>query len=285
MASAEFERYMNDRVEDLLDAYAAVRLNPAPTTVARIRARVMAEAAARADSEQLTLRPAVDVVSPPGTSRFGWLQAPWQRRVAAVGMAASLAVGTTAAVFAAPPGSPFYNARLVIESAMMPPVAQLDARLAAYEEQFDDRIAEAEAAIAHGDAESAAAALIAYQDELDSALAEVGDQDSRVARLQAVLDKHIAKLEALAARLPTQVARDNAVKHAIDASERAVAKLQQKQAHGNQNPGANGNGNPGGNGNGNQSQGGGNGNPNAGGNGNQGQGGGNGNQGQGGKSD
>ena len=263
---AEFERYANDRVEDLLEAYASVRLEPSAAALSRIRSVVMAEATARAAAQRKTLKRAVDAVTPPGGARSGWLQVPWQRRVAAAGIATSLAFGTAAAVALAPPGSPFYNARLVIESAMMPPVANLDARLAAYEEQFADRIAEAEGAIARGDADSAAAALQAYQAEVAGAVAEIGEQDDRLAHLQAVLDKHIAKLEALAVKLPNETARDNVVKHAIEASERAVTKLKEKQAHGNQNPGG-GNPNAGG---GNPNAGGGNpnaggGNPNAGG--------------------
>jgi hypothetical protein len=188
----------------------------------------------------------------------------------ALGMAASLTLGTGAAVLAAPPGSPFYNARLVIETALMPSVKDIDARLAAYEDHFEARLAEAEAALARGDADAAAAALVAYQEELDKAVGDVADGDARLEHLEAVIAKHIAKLNELAERLPTEVARQNAVEHAIAASERAVEKIKEKKAKGK--PADPGSGNPGsnpdpGNGNGNGTQGG---NTNAGGNGNQG---------------
>ena len=49
------------------------------------------------------------------------------RRVVALGMAATMTLGTTAAVLAAPPGSPFYNARVALQSAFLPNDA--DARL------------------------------------------------------------------------------------------------------------------------------------------------------------
>ena len=135
MGSAEFERYANDRVEDMLDAYANARLEPAGPVLARIRANVMAHAAAAAATSRVLDAPTLA----PARSRFAWLQAPLPRRAMALGLAASLTLGTAAAVFAAPPGSPFYNARLVIETALMPSVADIDARLAAYEEQLDAR--------------------------------------------------------------------------------------------------------------------------------------------------
>lgn len=243
MGYAEFERYANDRLEDMLDAYANARLDPAGPVLARMRANVMAHAAAAAATHRVLDTPTLA----PARSRFAWLQAPLPRRAMALGLAASLTLGTTAAVLAAPPGSPFYNARLVIETALMPSIADIDARLAAYEEQFDARITEAEAAAASGDTAGLAAALAAYQGEVDNAVADIGFDADRLARLEAVLAKHIAKLEALSARLPTEVARQNAVDHAITTSERAVDRINQKQAGGNQGGGGNG-GNGGGNG-------------------------------------
>jgi chromosome segregation ATPase len=154
-------------------------------------------------------------------------------------MAATLTMATTAAVLAAPPGSPFYNARLYIEVALMPPVANIDARLAAYEEQFAQRIREAEAAIDRGDESALAAALAAYQNEVTNAVAEFGTNAAHLTHLQDVLATHIAKLEALAAKLPTAVARQNAIEHAIQASEKAVAKIKEirdKNAHENGRP-------------------------------------------------
>jgi hypothetical protein len=157
------------------------------------------------------------------------------RRAFALGMAATLTMGTTAAVLAAPPGSPFYNTRLYLEVALMPPVTNIDARLAAYEEQFAQRLTEAEAAIERGDESALAAALAAYQNEVTNALAELGNDAARLTHLEDVLAMHIAKLEVLAVRLPTEVSRQNAVEHAIQASEKAVEKIKQNKGH--QNPG------------------------------------------------
>ena len=260
MSYAELERRANDQVEELLDAFAEARLAPTGPVLARIRANVMAHAAAMAATTRATPEaaqaPAPQVAA--AQPRFGWLQVSLTRRAISFGVAASLTMGTTAAVLAAPPGSPFYNARLVIETALMPSVADIDARLTAYEEQLSDRIVEAEAAIAAGDEGALVAALAAYQDEVNRAVAELGSDPSRLARFEAVLAKHIAKLEALAARLPTQVARSNALQHAITASERAVARLQDRATKGgNGSTGNGGNsgtgpgtGNPGNTGNG-----------------------------------
>ncbi len=232
MGDAEFERLANDRVEDLLEAFAEARLDPAGPVLARIRANVMAQAAAAAAAQRVLQTPALA----PASSRFAWLQMALPRRAVAFGLAASMTVGATAAVLGAPPGSPFYNARLVIESALMPPVADLDARLAAYVEQFDERIKEAEAAVVAGDGEALDAVLAAYETEMDAAVAELGADPDRLARLEAALAKHVAKFQELAQRLPTEVARKNALDHANAANERAVQKIKEKKAHSNGRP-------------------------------------------------
>jgi uncharacterized protein DUF5667 len=216
----------NDDVEDLLEAYAEARLMPASPVLARIRSTVLAAATERAASMRLTLAPAPAQPGP----RFAILRSPLVRPVFAVGFSLSLSLGIGLSVLAAPPGSALYNARLSIESALLPPVTDLDARLAAYEEQFDRRLVEADAAVASGDESALAAALAAYQQEVTNAVAEIGEAADRLARLEAVLAKHIAKLQELSVRLPTDVARANAVDHAILASERAVAKLKERQS-------------------------------------------------------
>lgn len=241
MGYAEFERYANDRVEDMLEAYAEQRLDPTGPVLARIRANVMAQAAASAAAHRVTLN---TPTLTPARSRFGWLQAPLPRRAMALGLAASLTLGTTAAVLAAPPGSTFYNARLVIETALLPSVAHLDARLAAYEEHLEQRLKEAEAAAVAGDATGLAAALSAYQADMALAVAEVGDDAERLAHLEAMLAKHTAVLEALETRVPEQASIDTAIVN----SQKAVEKLKEKGAHVGNSGGSGGNGGNGGNG-------------------------------------
>jgi hypothetical protein len=214
------DREALDQLEDLLEAYADARLMPTGPVLARMRAAVLAEAAAAAAD-----RRRAEVIPGP-KRRFAMPELHVPRRAFALGLAASLSLGTSAAVFAAPPGSPFYNARLVIEAALLP--TQLDERLAAREDHLDDRLREAEAAAASGDIVALEAALVAFQAELDAAVGSSDEDLARLAHLQAAIEKHVAKLQELAARLPTEEARANALEHAIDASQKAVDKLKDK---------------------------------------------------------
>jgi uncharacterized protein DUF5667 len=238
-ADYELEWAANDEVEDLLEHYADARLVPPPRVLARIRRDVMAHALVALAAEPVA-------AARPQRRRLlalvSWPRIPVPAPVFALGFSILLAAATGTAVVAAPPGSAFYNTRLVLETAFMPPVTDSDARLAAYEEQFASRIAEAQAAAARGDQAALNAALAAYQNEITNAVAELGsgaDLD-RLSRLEAVLGKHIANLQQLATKLPTQVARDNAVTHAVAASERAVEKIQATRAHLNEGNGAGG---------------------------------------------
>jgi Domain of unknown function (DUF5667) len=229
MGYAEFERLANDRVEDLLEAYAQARLDPNGPVLSRIRANVMAHAAASAAARVLdtpTLAPA--------KPRFAWLQAPLPRRAFALGLAATLTFGTTAAVLAAPPGSPFYNARLVIETVLLP--TELDARLAAYEAHLEQRLREAEAAAVSGDTGALAAALAAYESDVTAALGAVGDDAELLAHLEAMLAKHTTVLMDLEARLPEQASVDKAIAN----SQKAIQKIKDKAAGGGTNGGSGG---------------------------------------------
>jgi hypothetical protein len=210
-----------DRLEDLLDAYAEARLLPRGPVLARIRAHVLTEAAAASAAAALT-RP--QFAEPTRPSRWA-ASSPFHRRALAFGFAAMLTIGTSAAVLASPPGSPFYNARVYFETLALP--VQVDARLAGHERLLDERIAEAGAAAARGDGPALAAALAAYQAEVDAATADVGDDATRLAHLEDMLAKHTTTLTALASELPEQ----SSIDHAIDASSKAIAKLKAKGSH------------------------------------------------------
>lgn len=228
-----------DEVEDILEAYAEARLSPTGPILARMRAAVMTQVQASAAVQAAHAAAAAAAPAPTPRSRFALpsMDGPrWQvpRLAAAIGFAVALGLGTSAAVTAAPPGSPFYNARVALESILLP--TQVDERLAAHEEHLDARLAEAEAAAARGDFLALDAALAAYRTEVDVAIAEVGEDWDRLTGLQVVLEKHVAKLSALALRLPTAVARDNAVEHALQASEKAVTKVKDKKEQANNKP-------------------------------------------------
>jgi hypothetical protein len=219
------DRAADDRVEELLEAYAEARLTPRGPVLARIRAAVLAEAAATA-AEQRRL----DVLA--ARPRFARPQLQVPRRAFALGFAAVLTMGTAAAVMAAPPGSPFYNARVYIETIALP--SQPDSRLAARESHLETRIQEAQAAAARGDGAALAAALAAYQAEMDAAVAELGVDPDLLAHLEAVLNKHVVVLEALEAELPEQASLDKA----LDASQKAVDKIKAKGKNGGGRPSA-----------------------------------------------
>jgi hypothetical protein len=216
-----------DRLEDLLDAYAEARLMPRGPVLARIRANVLAEAAAAsavtAAAGRLQLQE-----SRRNLGRV--VSLPFVRRAFALGFAALLTIGTTAAVLAAPPGSPFYNARVYIETLALP--AQAEARIAGHERLLEERIAEAEAAVLRGDAIGLAAVLAAYQAEVNAATADIGNDAVQLAHLEDMLAKHSQTLTTLATELPEQSSIDKA----IDTSSKAIDKLQAKGAHGGPHP-------------------------------------------------
>jgi hypothetical protein len=210
-------------VDDVLEAYADARLAPSGPVLARMRLHVMAEAAAVAaspgvrDTDRSTRRWSLPTFRPP-------------RRAFALGGAAVLTLASAAAVLAAPPGSPFFDARVALETAFLP--SQSDARLAAHEDHLAQRLVEAEAAAGRGDAVALAAALAAYDAEVDAALADAGDDPDRLARLEAALGKHVAVLTALEGQLPEQAAVENA----LDNSQKAVEKIKAKGTHGGGKP-------------------------------------------------
>lgn len=220
-----------DEIEDLLEAYAEARLSPSGPVLARMRAAVMTEAALAA-ATAATERRVLDIGGPT-PSRWSVPSLHVPRRAAAFGAAAVLTMATGAAVLAAPPGSPFYQARVAIEAAFLP--TQIDARLASHEEHLEQRLAEAQAAATSGDPAALTAALAAYAAEVDAALTGLGDNTALLAHLEGVLAKHVAVLTALEARVPEQASIDRA----LESSQKAVEKIKEKR-------GQNGGGPPGG---------------------------------------
>jgi hypothetical protein len=209
-----------NRLEDLLDAYCDTRLMPRGPVLSRIRTTVLAEAAAAAATSRL------QALASPGPKPARWtLPSPFARRVAALGFAAVLTLGTSAAVLAAPPGSPFYNTRVYLETALLP--TQQDARFEGHEKLLEERLAEANAAAASGDMDALAAALAAYQAEVNAATAEAGNDPDHLAHLEAMLATHTDALTALAATLPDE----SSIDHAIDTSSKAIDKLKARGEH------------------------------------------------------
>ena len=235
-----------DEVEDILQAYADARLAPRKPVLARMRAAVVAEAAsaaaARAGQERAAAAAASLAEAPRGRLNLPRLRlASFARPAFALGFAGLLAISTGTAITSASPGSPLYMARVALEDMFLP--VQIDARFASHEQHLDERLAEAEAAASGGDPVALEAALAAYQAEIDQTLADIGDDYGRLARFQAVLERHIAKLTALSLPLSTDVASGKAEEHAIQASQSAVTKaadavtkVKEKKADANNRP-------------------------------------------------
>jgi hypothetical protein len=219
---ADRELLALDQIEDVLKAYADARLSPTTPVLARMRAAVVAHASA--NELAAAAQPHLDTDRVTGR-RWALPRFQLPRRAAALGLAATLTLGTSAAVLAAPPGSPLYSARVALENAFLP--SDADARLAAHEERIANALADAQIAAATGNPDALVAALGAYQDEVDAAVSDMGDDPDRLAHLEAELGKHVVVLTALEAKLPTQAA----IEHAIVTSQKAVDRLKEKGSH------------------------------------------------------
>jgi len=225
------DRNALDRLEDMLDAYADARLTPSSPILRRMRAHVLAQAVAVEASQ------AASVPDAGSHGLFDRIRVPrltLPRRALAIGMAATLTVGATAAVAGAVPGTPFYEAKVAIQDLFLP--THDGDRLVAHEQHLADRIGEAEAAAARRDTVALEAALAAYRGEVEAALADVGADPGLLTQLQAVLNLHVTALEQLSLVLQSDDADGAVIAQAIHASQDAVEKIKDKTDHANNRP-------------------------------------------------
>jgi len=199
-----------DELAKRLEAYASAHLSPSRAASARIRVAVIEEARMRALESSIG--------SPPHRHRSG------PRRLTALLLAAGLTLGTAVAAAAVSnPGGPLYEARIWLESAILP--ADADARALERVRHIEERLLDAERAAASGDPTALAAAIRAYREAVAEAMAEVGTDADRLARLEEALGHHVAVLAALSSRVPD--AADDGIDRAIEASQKAVDKIGQ----------------------------------------------------------
>lgn len=199
-------------IERRLDRYAQVRLSPAPDVSARIRARVMREA--RLGFAVQAERVANGSLLPErATQRRSRLI----RRGGALLLAAGLALGVAGGALAASQaGGPLYEARVWLEMATLPSNAsdRADAEVA----RLESRLVELMAAARSGDQSAVAAALAAYEQIADEALASAAGDVAALERISLALGQHVAVLEGVAATAPDQA------REAIEANiARAIA--------------------------------------------------------------
>jgi hypothetical protein len=185
-----------------LEAFAVTRLSPDAAAVRRMRARVMREARARFVAQPTSAAPmtAGGLAAAPIPIRRGH---PALRRVAALLLAAALSVSAVGgAALGAAPGGPLYGTALWLEELTLP--AGGEARSRADLGRLDRRLDEARVAAAGGNGNAVAAALAAYRETVDDAIAAAGTNDVWLARLEAALGKHLAVLTALTGKVPEQ---------------------------------------------------------------------------------
>ncbi len=197
----------SDELGRRLEAYASVRLAPRRGSMARIRTALIEEARMQhLDASMAQVR------------RRGTLR----RRGTALLLAACLTVAAVAGVAAASTaGGPLYGARLWVESINLP----TDANGRALEriQQIDARILDVEQAVQSGDQNAVAAAVAAYRDAVNAAVADAGTDANRLAHLKAALGLHVVVLQTLSGELPGPAVL--AIDGAIQSSQKAVDRI------------------------------------------------------------
>lgn len=196
----------SDELGRRLGAYASARLAPDRTAVTRMRASVIEEARMHV----------LDVRLSRGRRR--------RARVAALGLAAVLTIGGAASVTAASTaGGPLYTVRIWLETVALS--HDQDTRALERLHQVDARVLDLERAASAGDENAVTAAIEAYRDAVAVAVdeAETGPDRDRLDALKAALGLHLVVLERLSQRVPDPAVQ--AINHAIDASHKAVDRI------------------------------------------------------------
>jgi len=242
-------------LEQRLDAYARARLNIAPEAAARVRARLMREAR---QALAAGATPGVTLVGTRMNAQTGSRMRSRVRRGGALLLAAGLAVGVLAGTAAAAtPGGPLYGARVWAEEMTLP--ADPTQRAAAELRRLESRLVEIQAAAQSGDRGAVAAAIAAYGQIADEALAEAGTDASRLDLLRLALDRHLAILQSVAATAPAQASEaiQRNIDRAVEHNDATLQRIASKTPPPNANQGAGGQSGGGANQGGGGSQGGG----------------------------
>jgi hypothetical protein len=193
-----------------LAAYADAALRPDPLATARARARVMAVARSRPE-------PQVSSAVPAGHRR------PSRRWRPVFGLLAAslvLVVVVGGAAAASGPGGILYGARLWLEQVTLPTDAS--ARADAELRRMQARLDEVQVAAAAGDEGALAAALVAYAEAADAALADL-PAGSDPNRLETVLARHLAVLDGLLTTAPDAAIKG--LQNAIENSGKVIDRI------------------------------------------------------------
>jgi hypothetical protein len=210
-------------IEQRLDAFARVRLSPTERASARMRARVMREA------RLVMAAPTWARTTPASIDHARILRGGLARRGAGLLLAAGLTLAVAGGAMAASQaGGPLYPTRMWLETVTLPAAgaARTDADILRLESRMEEVIAAAR----RGDRAGVAAALLAYEEIADEALVAAGGDEAAIERLRVALDRHLAVLLAIAAKVPPQASE--AIGRNIDrAIEHSGATLDRIQAN------------------------------------------------------
>ena len=225
-------------VERRLDDFARGRLTPSAASKARSRARVMREARL-AFADQASGAAAATASAELAVARARSRRAAMRRATALLAAAVLSLIAVGGALAASGAGGPLYPARVWIETVTLP--SDPGARAAAELTRLESRMSELEAAVRSGDRAAAAAALAAYEQIADEALAGAGTDQAAIDKLLAALDRHVAVLERVASQVPAQAAEsiNGNIEKAINHNDAAIQRI---------DAGPNGNGPAGGSG-------------------------------------
>jgi hypothetical protein len=224
-------------IELRLEAFARARLSPDREVVARTRARIMREARLQFDASRIAAHMAPAIVRVPHRSIA--------RRLAMPILAASVWLGiAVGSISAATAGGPLYPARMWVENAILPAdgVSRANAEIT----RLNDRLAEAVAGAAHGDVGAVQAALDAYRQISDDAIAATTGNETLEALVAAALDRHLSVLAAVAATLESTgndtavAAVEASIQRAIDHSQAVVGRLGANSSGGGANASSSG---------------------------------------------
>lgn len=209
-------------IERRLEAFARARLSPDREVVARTRARIMREARLQFEASRIAAHMAPAVVVVPHRSIA--------RRLAMPILAASVWLGiAVGSISAATAGGPLYPARMWIENAALP--SDGTSRATAEISRLNDRLGEAVAGAARGDAAAVEAALDAYRQIADDAIAATRGDTTLEALVAAALDNHRAVLAAVATALEDKgndtaaAALEASIERAIDHNQAVVDRV------------------------------------------------------------
>ena len=189
-------------LEILLQAYARAELQPDTAALGRMRANVLAAVGTQFPRPSLVER-----------VRGAFAGFGGRRAVLAFVTASLVLFALAGGAFAASrAGGPLYGTRLNLETLTLP--SEANARTDAQIARLQARLDEASDGAIHGNGAAVTAALDAYRQILDEALAAAGDDVDRDLRLELELERHRVVLTALVGELPDGAAE--AIQRVLD---------------------------------------------------------------------